>query len=611
MASLGEMDVNNPRDWFMMLEAAHQVLEASSGKQISKKMYLLANMGAKAAALARDILAPESISTEEVVYETIKNAILGHFKSQKLEMAERAIFYNAIQKPNETVASFFSRLKQLAEFCNFKTYLDDMLRDRMVLGCLSPEAKKKLLQMEKLTLKDVKDVLSVFEAMECSKHTMISEALHETKPERKHTQPRFNQKPFLCTKCGRNNCKGRDNCIAYGQKCRACGRLNHFAKVCRTRRVPFKKEVHAIEEKRTNELMHVETFPTHNVTQQVQMQINGKVVMMEIDTGASATLISERMWRKLNAPELLASNTIFRAYDGHKIEPIGEFHCTLQSNNIMTEADITVVPGWKDYGLLGRDNISKFYPMLLNKSINAVESVSQLKAMKVSPVKVVVKDFSLLRFCSARPVPLPLHKSVVNALKDLEKRGIITPVSSSPYASPVVWVKKRDGTLRMCADFKVHVNKAISSDSYPIPTNEVVFSGLKGSTYFAKIDLKEAYWQIPLDKDSRQICTINTTKGLYEFTRLPKGMKNSSAIFQRTIEEVLSGLKGVVIYQDDILIHGIDKAELSRRVSNVLDRLQQKDVTINSEKSILCAKEVKFLGHLVTSEGVKPDPDII
>ena len=114
--------------------------------------------------------------------------------------------------------------------------------------------------------------------------------------------------------------------------------------------------------------------------------------------------------------------------------------------------------------------------------------------MKIDPIKVEVVDFSKLRFCKAHPVTLPLQGAVLTALEDLKKRGIIKPVSSSPYASPVVWVRKRNGALRMCADFKIHVNSEISSDSYPMPTNETIFAGMHGAKAFAKIDLQDAYW---------------------------------------------------------------------------------------------------------------------
>ena len=156
--------------------------------------------------------------------------------------------------------------------------------------------------------------------------------------------------------------------------------------------------------------------------------------------------------------------------------------------------------------------------------------------MKVEPVSIEIVDENELRFCKARPVPLPLVSEVNKELQRLEDRGIIKPVSSSKWASPIVWVKKRNGSLRMCADFKMHVNRSIASDAYPLPSIETIFAGMRGSSVYARLDLRDAYWQIKLDARSREVCTINTSKGLYQMLRLPKGMKNSSAIFQRVME---------------------------------------------------------------------------
>ena len=113
------------------------------------------------------------------------------------------------------------------------------------------------------------------------------------------------------------------------------------------------------------------------------------------------------------------------------------------------------------------------------------------------------------------------------------------------------------------------------------------FAGLADAKYFAKVhvDLKDAYFQIPLDANSREICTINTSKGLYQMTRLPKGMKNSSSIFQRVIETILKNIPGVIVYQDDVLIYASTSDSLAKRVSSVLQRMEEKNVTVNKAKS--------------------------
>ena len=165
---LEEFNVDNPKDWALRLEASHAVLQASSGQAIDEKVYLLASMGSQASILLSDLLAPATISDKAVTYAWMKATLLAHFKSQHLEMAERARFYEACQDPGETSAQFFSRLKLLSEHCNFGVMLDSMLRDRLVLGCRSSDARRKLLQLDPLTLQTVRDTLAISEAMSAS-----------------------------------------------------------------------------------------------------------------------------------------------------------------------------------------------------------------------------------------------------------------------------------------------------------------------------------------------------------------------------------------------------------------------------------------------------------
>lgn len=195
-------------------------------------------MGAKASTLLADLLSPQSVGDAAVTYETMKTALLDHLKSQRLEIAERAIFYSSTQNPSETSSEFFSRLKKQAEHCNFGSSLENMLRDRMVLGCRSMEARKRFLQMEPLTLKMVKDTLLMFEAMESARANVLQPgtSIDNVRATRQHKpkSPAFSSKPPAsadgkpCSRCGKPRCLGKRQCVAFGKKCSNCGKLNHF-----------------------------------------------------------------------------------------------------------------------------------------------------------------------------------------------------------------------------------------------------------------------------------------------------------------------------------------------------------------------------------------------
>ena len=104
-------------------------------------------------------------------------------------------------------------------------------------------------------------------------------------------------------------------------------------------------------------------------------------------------------------------------------------------------------------------------------------------------------------------------------------------------------------------DLEVHINGKVMDEDYPIPDMETIFHNLQGASYFGKIDLSNAFYQVELDEDAKEICTINTSQRLFKMCRLPKGLKNSSSIFQNCIESTLKEINGVVIFQDDILVY--------------------------------------------------------
>ena len=187
-------------------------------------------------------------------------------------------------------------------------------------------------------------------------------------------------------------------------------------------------------------------------------------------------------------------------------------------------------------------------------------------------------------FLKARQVPYSLRKQVEEELERLVAEGIIYPVESSEWATPVVVVPKTGGKIRLCGDFRVTVNKNIRVDKYPLPRVEDIFATLGGSVVFSKIDLRNAYLQLELAEESKELCTLNTLKGLYRYHRLPFGVASAPAIWQRTIEQVLHGIRKTQCMMDDIIIAGANEEEHFNILEEVLARLDSHNITINMDK---------------------------
>ncbi|XP_029162530.1 uncharacterized protein K02A2.6-like [Nylanderia fulva] len=124
------------------------------------------------------------------------------------------------------------------------------------------------------------------------------------------------------------------------------------------------------------------------------------------------------------------------------------------------------------------------------------------------------------------------------------KAGILEKVESSNWATPIVPVLKKNGGIRICGDYSITVNPSLIIDEHPLPTMEELFASMSGGTIFSKIDLKQAYLQLPVAESDREILTLSTHKGLYKCNRLMYGVASAPAIWQRTMENILCGIPG-------------------------------------------------------------------
>ena len=177
------------------------------------------------------------------------------------------------------------------------------------------------------------------------------------------------------------------------------------------------------------------------------------------------------------------------------------------------------------------------------------------------------------------------------------KLGVIEG-SNSPYATPLVAVKKKDGSNRVCLDFR-KINKLTVFDSEPMPDQNLIMTHISKNKYFTKIDLSKGYWQIPLEKQSREKTAFQTNKGLMQFVAMPFGLVNSGATFNRMMRKLFNNLKNVEIFVDDILVHSRDWEEHKVTLKLVLSILRKALLTVRPSKTEIAYFAVEYLGSKV------------
>ena len=216
----------------------------------------------------------------------------------------------------------------------------------------------------------------------------------------------------------------------------------------------------------------------------------------------------------------------------------------------------------------------------------------------------------------ARPINCPPYRvgpkereTIDRLTNEMLAEGVISP-STSPWASPVVLVSKKDGSVRFCVDYR-RLNHITVRDVYPLPRIDDCLSVLFGNSFFSTLDLIAGYWQVLMAEMDRLKTAFITNNGLFEFNVMPFGLTNAPATFQRYMDVVLAGLKwkSVLVYLDDIGIFSQTFEEHLGHLREVFERLRKYNLRLKPSKCNFFQREFKYLGHIISAEGIGCDPD--
>ena len=625
------------------------------------KSTFIATIGGPAYKLLRSL---SQNDTKSKTYAQLTKLMTDHLSPKPNEIATRFTFYKRDRKSGESVNEYIAELRRLSENCNFGDSLDTYLRDRFVCGLNSESVQQKLLTMKDVTLNSALDTARTYEKAykdaRAIRGGLVEEPIHKLGS---NTGKSVEGDRKECFRCG-SQYHLANNCSFSNSECYNCGKTGHTRKKCRNGKKSSsgsdKKGTAGIKELSTEEGLipcqrgrqsssrsgelegEVDFLSIYKLAKEkeslmndplmVDVEVNGKPLRMDVDTGAAVSVMGVSAFQRLSEHGLKSlekSGLTLKTYTGELVKPEGVGKVDVCYEGQKCQLPVTVVDG-NVPTLLGRDWLSKLklhWDELVSRSREGrVMSLTdgrvgalvkdypevfsdKLGCLKDFKVSIPVKPDVAPTFCKARPVPYSMRSRVEEELDKLEEQGVWKKVTYSKWAAPIVTVlkdaKDPTGPIRICGDYKVAVNKAAPLDSYPIPNTVDQLATLSGGEKFTKLDLSQAYQQLELDEASKELLTINTHRGLYQPNRLQFGVHSATGIFQREMDHRLSRIPFVKVRIDDILVSGRNDVEHLANLKAVLQALKDAGLTLKMPK---CAfmQPVTYCGYIVSKDGVKP-----
>ncbi|CAB4020150.1 Retrovirus-related Pol poly from transposon [Paramuricea clavata] len=206
-----------------------------------------------------------------------------------------------------------------------------------------------------------------------------------------------------------------------------------------------------------------------------------------------------------------------------------------------------------------------------------------------------------------RRLPIKQREESNKLIEEMRSQGVIER-SQSPWTSPIVLVKKKDGSKGFCVDYR-RLNKVTKRDSYPLPRVDTTLDAINGSRWFSTLDLKSGYWQVRMEESDKEKTAFTAGEGLWQFIVMPFGLSNTPATFERLMERVLQELLWTVclIYLDDVIVHARTLAIQFSNLRTVFQRLREAGLKLNPKKCHLFQRTVRYLGHIVSGSGIAVD----
>lgn len=622
-------DINNG-NWQNYIERIKQYYIVNDVKEERQTATLITLIGPEAYDVLTDLCSPQSPKGK--TFEELVEIFQQHVQPTPSPIAERYSFRQRRQQVGETVINYIASLKKLAKYCNFGKNLNENLRDQLVCGISCEFTRQTLFTHSDINLEDaLKIAINLEAAGKNSKLVYNSGSL-----ERAKSISTIQMSYLECSACGRRG-HAFAKCYYKDFSCRICKKKGHLQKMCPSvnQRTKFRK-INFINEREGEDDSLPNTsggagegtlyWLNKNTYKPIlhKLIIETQEITMEIDTGSAISCVSESLYlNKFRHLFLKPSDIKLKYYTGETFEPLGYIEPKVECNHHKKRLQLYVIKNGKT-ALLGRQwlyELSIGIPVLSNmynviqvdlnkKNVNSIFDdysdvfSEDLGCYNGGYVHLYTQPDAVPRFLRARPVPFAIREKIDTELELMIKQGVIQQVNTSEWATPIVPIIKPNGRVRICADYKVTVNPILKVDRYPLPTIDELLARFDKGQKFSKIDLSQAYLQVPLDEVSKGLTVINTHKGLFKFNRLVFGLSSSPAIFQRLMSQIFGNINNVAIFLDDILVSGATDEEHIYTLKLVLDKLKANGLKVNKAKCLFFQDSVEYLGYTITANGI-------
>lgn len=585
---------------------------------------------------------------EKDKYEVLKKKFSDHMTGKKDLSFERQKFWSRTQKEGEQFINYLSELRKQAKNCEFGDLTEGLIRDRIVRGVRNHKTTEKLMSTSDLTYETavkickadelnqnrLREMTDGMEELEVAAVQKTGASAQRGRYSKQQWRGRSNKQRYSsnhghhsssdnkCPNCG-NDHGDEDRCPAKGYMCYKCKGMDHYKRCCKLKHVNqvSRKNDYYEEESDSNEefiVMSVEKQQgKQRKTWHEMIKVKGILLPMKLDTGSEVNLLSYKDYKAMkDPPKIKQTDARCTDYNGNIIDILGSVRLTVGYKKIAIKTTFLVCADEARISLMGAELCENMGLVkrirVVGKNNDFLEEYEDLfKGLGCLPgeVKIQLQDPEpVVEPC--RSVPFGKRDMLKVKIDEMEKAGVIAklkPNETSQWVNSMHIVYKADGSLRVVLDPR-NLNKYILREHFKIPTREEIMSRMSGATVFSKLDCTKGFWQMKLDEASSYLCVFNSPFGRYRYLRLPFGLNSAPEIFHTKISAMFEDLPQVATYIDDIIVWGKDKKEHDEVLTTVFERCKEMKLSLNRDKCEIGVDSLAFIGDIISSEGVKPDP---